>query len=85
MEYLAADPIKTVPRLPRSHMHIIINDQPIEVEPPITVHQLLTQLGQSTSGSALAINQVIIPKSQWESHFLNEQDNILLFQAIAGG
>ncbi|HEQ1860121.1 TPA: sulfur carrier protein ThiS [Providencia alcalifaciens] len=66
-------------------MHIIINDQLMEVESPITVHQLLTQLGQGTSGSALAINQVIIPKSQWESHFLNEQDNILLFQAIAGG
>lgn len=65
-------------------MHIIINDQPMEVEGPITLHQLLTQLEQNPSGSALAINQVIIPKSQWESHFVNEQDNILLFQAIAG-
>ena len=66
-------------------MHIIINDQSMVLEAPMTVTQLFIALERQTSGSALAINQIIIPKSQWDSHLINDQDNILLFQAIAGG
>lgn len=66
-------------------MHIIINDQTMEFAAPLTVNQLFLTLNQSMTGTALAINQVIIPKSQWDSHLINDQDNILLFQAIAGG
>ncbi|EPL9572004.1 sulfur carrier protein ThiS [Providencia rettgeri] len=66
-------------------MHILINDQNMTLDAPLTVKQLFEALGRSTAGTALAINQVIIPKSQWDSHLINDQDNILLFQAIAGG
>ncbi|EML1938066.1 sulfur carrier protein ThiS [Providencia vermicola] len=66
-------------------MRLIINDQPMEFEAPLTVSQLLTAIERSTVGTALAINQIIIPRHQWDSHHLNDQDNILLFQAIAGG
>ncbi|EPL6456901.1 MULTISPECIES: sulfur carrier protein ThiS [Providencia] len=66
-------------------MHILINDQNMTLDAPLTVNQLFEVLGRSTTGTALAINQVIIPKSQWDSHLINDQDNILLFQAIAGG
>lgn len=66
-------------------MHIIINDQPMEFDAPLTVNQLFSTLGRPMVGTALAINQVIIPKSQWDSYLINDQDNILLFQAIAGG
>ena len=66
-------------------MHIIINDQPMEFDAPLTVNQLFSTLDLPMVGTALAINQVIIPKSQWDSYLINDQDNILLFQAIAGG
>lgn len=66
-------------------MHIIINDQPMEFAASMTVSQLLDELARHSSGTALAVNQVIIPKSQWDTHIINDQDNILLFQAIAGG
>ncbi|EMI5492908.1 sulfur carrier protein ThiS [Providencia stuartii] len=66
-------------------MRLIINDQPMEFSAPLTVTQLLAALQQTTAGTALAINQVIIPRHQWDSHTVNDQDNILLFQAIAGG
>lgn len=65
-------------------MHIIINDQPMEFDAPLTVNQLFSTLDRPMVGTALAINQVIIPKSQWDSYLINDQDNILLFQAIAG-
>lgn len=66
-------------------MRLIINDQPMEFSAPLTVTHLLAALQQTTAGTALAINQVIIPRHQWDSHTVNDQDNILLFQAIAGG
>lgn len=66
-------------------MRLVINDQPMEFTAPLSVTQLLVALKQNTAGTALAINQVIIPRHQWDSHLVNDQDNILLFQAIAGG
>ncbi|UNH39161.1 sulfur carrier protein ThiS [Moellerella wisconsensis] len=66
-------------------MRIIINNQIKEFESPLTVSQLLILLARSQAGTALAINQIIIPRAQWETHKINDGDNILLFQAIAGG
>ncbi|HDL6963556.1 TPA: sulfur carrier protein ThiS [Yersinia enterocolitica] len=67
------------------HMNIVLNDQPLEVECTITVEKLLQQLNRHQPGTALAVNQVIIPRTDWEEYQLHESDNILLFQAIAGG
>ncbi|CDG86816.1 sulfur carrier protein ThiS [Xenorhabdus bovienii] len=66
-------------------MNIIVNDQPITLSTSMTVQQLLEHVQRSQSGTALAINQTIIPRSEWNTHQINDGDNILLFQAIAGG
>ncbi|AWK14774.1 sulfur carrier protein ThiS [Candidatus Fukatsuia symbiotica] len=66
-------------------MKITLNDQPIELEAAMTIDALLRQLRRHQQGHALAINQNIIPRSHWETHLLQESDEILLFQAIAGG
>ncbi|HHL2502247.1 TPA: sulfur carrier protein ThiS [Yersinia enterocolitica] len=67
------------------HINIVLNDQALEVECTITVEKLLQQLNRHQPGTALAVNQVIIPRTDWEEYQLREGDNILLFQAIAGG
>ncbi|MHA3636992.1 sulfur carrier protein ThiS [Yersinia enterocolitica] len=67
------------------HINIVLNDQPLEMECTITVEKLLQQLNHHQPGTALAVNQVIIPRTDWEEYQLHEGDNILLFQAIAGG
>ncbi|MEY4475442.1 MAG: sulfur carrier protein ThiS [Pseudomonadota bacterium] len=66
-------------------MQIMLNNQPTEVESNITADKLLHQLNRHQPGTALAINQAIIPRTDWEKCQLCEGDNILLFQAIAGG
>nr|WP_145543712.1 sulfur carrier protein ThiS [Yersinia frederiksenii] len=66
-------------------MLIMLNDQPLEVEVNITADKLLNQLNRHQPGTALAINQVIIPRTDWAKYQLCTGDNILLFQAIAGG
>nr|WP_206436284.1 sulfur carrier protein ThiS [Yersinia enterocolitica] len=69
----------------RQNVKISLNDELIELDNALTVNGLLTQLGYNQPGNALAINQTIIPHDSWNNHLLQDGDDILLFQAIAGG
>lgn len=66
-------------------MNITVNDEQYSLDMPVTISQLLIQLEQPSIGVALAINETIVPRENWETHFINDGDTILLFQAIAGG
>ncbi|CAI1231309.1 sulfur carrier protein ThiS [Serratia quinivorans] len=66
-------------------MKIRLNDQPLELAQPLSVSALLQQLERQQPGTALAINQIIIPRTDWANHLVQDGDDILLFQAIAGG
>ena len=61
-------------------MQILFNDQPMQC-----VAELTVQLDQRQAGAALAINQQIVPREQWAQHIVQDGDQILLFQVIAGG
>lgn len=66
-------------------MKVRLNDQPLELAQPISISTLLQQLERHQPGTALAINQIIIPRADWANHLVQDGDDILLFQAIAGG
>jgi sulfur carrier protein len=66
-------------------MHIHFNDEPMQCPDNLTLENVLEQLRLMRPGIALAVNQTIVPREQWETHLLNDGDQILLFQAIAGG
>jgi sulfur carrier protein len=66
-------------------MRIQFNDQPIQCLDNLTLATLLEQLRTLKPGTAVAVNQTIVPREQWEQHLLQDGDQILLFQAIAGG
>lgn len=64
---------------------ININGQPQQVAQQTSITDLLTELGHAEQGMALAINQTIISRSDWPDHYLQQGDELSLFQAIAGG
>ena len=66
-------------------MRIWFNDEPLQCAEATSVAALLTQLEQQQPGVALALNQHILPRERWQDHLLQEGDQILLFQVIAGG
>lgn len=67
-------------------MEISINQQRTEIPERFSVEQLLSSLfTDSTKGVALAVNQVIISKSDWPLHILNPDDKITLIKATQGG
>ena len=66
-------------------MQIQFNDESLQCAEGQSVNALLAQLNQLNPGTALALNQRILPREQWEQQIVQEGDQILLFQVIAGG
>ena len=47
---------------------------------------LLQQLrGEKLNGLAVALNETVVPRSQWDKIQLNQNDNLLIIQATQGG
>jgi len=52
----------------------------------LTVQALLDlEIPVKQNGIALAINNSVIPKSDWNSHLIKETDDILIISATQGG
>ena len=66
-------------------MKVIINSQPHEVDKGISVSALLEQLNIGAKGVAIAIAGHIIPRTQWDSHTVNEETDITIIRATCGG
>jgi len=67
-------------------MEITVNQQVYQITHNCNIQQLFGDvLQQPSQGLAIAINQSIIPKTQWESHFLKSGDQIIIIKATQGG
>lgn len=66
-------------------MKIDVNENPVELDENSNIEQLLILLNSPLKGSAIAVNQKIISRSEWATFQLKESDQVSLFQAIAGG
>lgn len=66
-------------------MQIVVNDEAVCCADGASLAALLAQLGLEKPGVALALNQHILPREQWDHQQLQEGDALLIFQAIAGG
>ncbi len=67
-------------------MEITLNNQLLTVEPSCTLEQLLSTFSElAPKGMALAINQEIIPRSDWARSVLRPGDSIILIKATQGG
>lgn len=67
-------------------MEIIVNSKPHRIDQSINIQELLDRLDlPSQQGIAVAINQCIIPKSDWQEVTLNDQDQVMIITATQGG
>lgn len=64
---------------------ITINQQTQVVVGDSHLGQIIDQLELPAEGCVFAINNQVIPKSEWSTTIVNQGDAISLFQAIAGG
>ncbi len=53
--------------------------------PDSTLTQLTAQLGLPVQGIAIAVNNKMIPRTEWERFMLHENDNLVIIKAACGG
>lgn len=67
-------------------MNVIVNGQVLSVADHLHIDALLTHMGQAELGGiAIAINDMVVPKSQWSKHAVNDGDKVLIIKASQGG
>ncbi|OAN19145.1 thiamine biosynthesis protein ThiS [Photobacterium jeanii] len=66
-------------------IEISVNDKPVSCPATQSLAALLIQLEMPLQATAVAMNDDIIARREWESTMLSAGDRIALFQAIAGG
>ena len=67
-------------------MEIFVNNQPIQTEEQNSLLAIVnSQVGENSKGLAVAINEEVIPKNEWEKTILNQNDQVLIIKATQGG
>ncbi|MTI33012.1 sulfur carrier protein ThiS [Xanthovirga aplysinae] len=67
-------------------LNLIVNDQPCQYQNSVNLSKLLEDMKLSGRGGiAIAVNDVVIPKANWENYVLNDKDAVILITATQGG
>lgn len=67
-------------------MEVKLNNQKIIISEAKSLKELLEEKAlDNKSGTAVAVNGQVISKENWSQQMLNNQDDILLITATAGG
>lgn len=68
-------------------MRLTVNGKPFDGQPQWKLTQLLLEVsGQlEPDGTAVAINEEVVPRGQWAKTDLNDGDRIEILGAVSGG
>ena len=67
-------------------MEVIFNQQTIQLPDAITLAEALALFGiQQPAGIAVAVNDDVIPKSEWSGCILSPSDEVFIIRATQGG
>ncbi len=67
-------------------MKLIVNKKEfISDSDQLTVAELLNEIQSQTAGVAVAVNNKVVRKADWESIMLAEGDQITVITAVCGG
>lgn len=66
-------------------MRLRVNGDEIEVAPDANVRSLLVALDLDRDGVAVAVDLVVVPRSQWDGRALHEGEVVEVICAVGGG
>lgn len=67
-------------------MIVYVNDRKHSVSNVCNIDMLLDNIGlNEKKGIAVAVNNEVIPKKEWNYNYLKENDKILVLRATQGG
>lgn len=67
-------------------MDIYFNNLKYKLQNSKNILELLEELKiEKTRGIAIALNQEVVPKEEWKTRFLKQEDKLTVIQATQGG
>jgi sulfur carrier protein len=67
-------------------MNVLLNNKDCSIEINSVLVKALEQNGiTNQKGIAVAVNNAVVPKSEWQNKILNENDKITIIRATQGG
>lgn len=66
-------------------MRIELNGQGMEIADSATIAMLIKELHLPDRGVAVAVNQKMVPQTEWADQALIENDKVLIIRAACGG
>ena len=66
-------------------MKIYINQKEIEVQDSISVKELLDMQQIAIEGTAIAIDNKLVPQNEWNDRILTDENKITIIRATFGG
>jgi sulfur carrier protein len=64
---------------------ISVNGAPREIAPGTALDTVVRTLTAAPSGVAAALNETVVPRTQWPSTALSEGDRVEILTAVQGG
>jgi len=62
-----------------------VNGKPLELEDTLTVQELIQKIQIPSPSVAVAVNSEIVPRSEFSTFAVKEQDRVEIVQAVGGG
>lgn len=66
-------------------MKVQVNSKEVNLTDASTLTQLAEQLELPVAGIAIAVNNQMIPRTEWDRFVLHESDNLMIIKAACGG
>ncbi len=66
-------------------MKVQVNNKEVKITDASTITQLTEQLELPSQGIAIAVNNKMIPRTEWDKFVLHESDNLVIIKATCGG
>ena len=64
---------------------IVVNGEPSEFEPGMTVGDLVAAVGAPERGVAVAVDAEVVPRGQWSSFVVGDGARVEVLTAVQGG
>jgi sulfur carrier protein len=64
---------------------VVVNGEQQPCPPGASVRALVAALGRSERGVAVAVNGEVVPRSEWGSRALHDDDRVEVLTAAQGG
>lgn len=67
-------------------MEITFNNHTQQIQQQTSVQIIINDLlGEKQKGIAVAVNETVVPKANWDSYMLQPNDKVLVIKATQGG